>query len=117
MAIRNPDRMIMIVPEAPQSLCEALANRAVLHAQYLAPKLSGRAADSIYPIVERSGFGVGWTVPWLWYQDQGVRPYLQRSLAGKTIPMWIDDPSGSVARDNPKAEKRTTASGKPQVLI
>jgi hypothetical protein len=40
-----------------------------------------------------------------------------RSLAGKTIPMWIDDPTGEERRQNPKAKTRRTKSGKIQVLI
>lgn len=109
--------MLMVVPEAPQALCEALANRAVVHARYLAPKLSGRAADSIYPIVILGGFGVGWTKPYLWYQDQGVRPFTMKSLSGKTIPMWVNDPDGKLKRENPKIETRPGGPFGEQVLI
>jgi hypothetical protein len=39
------------------------------------------------------------------------------ALAGKTIPMWVDDPTGTERQKNPKAKLRTTLSGKTQVLI
>lgn len=64
-------------------------------------------------------FGISWParVDYLWFQEKGTRPFTMRSLAGKTIPMWINDPTGKVARENPKAERRVTASGKRQVKI
>jgi hypothetical protein len=41
-----------------------------------------------------------------------------KSLAGKTIPMWIDDPDGEVAKEEgPKAKTRVTADGRRQTLI
>lgn len=52
-----------------------------------------------------------------WYQDNGVRPFTMYSLAGKTIPMWIDDPAGTERLRNPKARTRVTLSGKTQILI
>lgn len=39
------------------------------------------------------------------------------TLTHNTIPMWIDDPTGSEAAKNPKAQRRITASGKKQILI
>jgi len=40
-----------------------------------------------------------------------------RSLAGKTIPMWVNDPTGSEAAKNPRAKTRTTDDGRKQILI
>jgi len=40
-----------------------------------------------------------------------------KSLQGRTVPMWVDDPSGKERAANPKAKVRTTAGGKTQVLI
>jgi hypothetical protein len=52
-----------------------------------------------------------------WFQEQGINPFTMTSLAGKTIPMWINDPYGTLAQANPKALTRVTVSGVPQVLI
>lgn len=54
---------------------------------------------------------------YVWFQEQGIRPFTMFSLAGKTIPMWVDDPTGTERQKNPKAQVRTTLSGKTQVLI
>lgn len=54
---------------------------------------------------------------YVWYQDNGIRPFTMYSLAGKTIPMWIDDPTGTERLRNPRAQVRVTLSGKTQVLI
>lgn len=54
---------------------------------------------------------------YVWFQEQGIRPFTMFSLAGKTIPMWIDDPAGTEREKNPKARTRVTMSGKTQVLI
>lgn len=53
----------------------------------------------------------------VWFQERGVRPFTMTKLAGKLIPMWIDDPTGRERAKSPKAQTRTTASGKTQVLI
>ena len=52
-----------------------------------------------------------------WYQDNGIRPFTMYALAGKTIPMWVDDPTGTERLRNPKAQTRVTLSGKVQILI
>jgi hypothetical protein len=52
-----------------------------------------------------------------WYQDNGIRPFTLYALAGKTIPMWVDDPTGTERLRNPKAQTRVTLSGKVQILI
>jgi hypothetical protein len=109
--------MLMMVPDLEMEDAYKAATMAVAHAQALCPKLTGDAASSISPVYGEGYFGLSWTVGYLWAQNQGVRPYLQRSLAGKTIPMWIDDPTGTEAKKNPKAKTRVTESGRPQVLI
>jgi hypothetical protein len=38
-------------------------------------------------------------------------------LAGKTIPMWVNDEFGTERQKNPKAKTRVTLSGITQVLI
>lgn len=54
---------------------------------------------------------------YVWFQDHGIRAFTMNNLAGKTIPMWVDDPTGIERQKNPKAKIRTTLSGKTQVLI
>jgi hypothetical protein len=117
VAPRNPDRMIYVVPGMEIEDAYKAARLAVAHAQVLCPKLTGTGAAGIGPIFGEGYFGLTWEAPYLWAQNQGARPFLMRALAGKTIPMWIDDPTGSQARDNPKAQTRVTESGRPQVLI
>jgi hypothetical protein len=109
--------MLMMVPGLEAEDAYKAATKAVAHAQALCPKLTGDAASSIAPIYGEGYFGLTWTVGYLWAQNQGVRPFLMRSLAGKTIPMWVDDPTGTEAKKNPKAKRRVTESGRPQVLI
>jgi hypothetical protein len=54
---------------------------------------------------------------YVWFQEQGIRPFTMFALQGKTIPMWVDDLDGSERAKNPKAKTRLTLSGKTQVLI
>jgi len=107
----------MMVPGLEIEDASTAAKMAVAHAQALCPKLTGDAAASIEPVYGEGYFGITWTVGYLWAQNQGIRPFLMRSLAGKTIPMWVIDLDGKIKADNPKAETRVTASGIPQVLI
>jgi hypothetical protein len=61
--------------------------------------------------------GMGSHNSYVFFQDHGIRPFTMNNLQGKTIPMWIDDPTGQERNKNPKAKVRTTASGKTQILI
>lgn len=61
--------------------------------------------------------GMGSHNTYVWFQDHGIRAFTMNSLQGKTIPMWIDDPTGQERAKNPKAKTRTTESGKQQILI
>ena len=117
MAPHNPSKMAFVSRQLTPDDAYNGAMIAVARAQKLSPKLSGMAARSIEPVYGPGFFGLTWEVPYLWYQNEGVRPFLMRNLAGRVIPMWIDDPTGSVAEKNPKAQRRVTESGRPQVLI
>lgn len=114
-----PNRLVMRVAHLDAAAAYRLAVVATSVAQRLAPKLSGAAAASLTPYAADGEFGISWPsdMDYLWFQEKGVKAFTMRSLAGKTIPMWIDDPTGRVARDNPKAETRITASGRRQVKI
>ena len=94
-----------------------LAKRAAFLARQDAPKLSGKSAKKIYPYWGPGFFGVKWADAYVWFQDQGIKPFTMSSLEGKTIPMWINDPTGREQADNPKAKTRTRADGVTQVLI
>lgn len=114
----TPDRMYVRVPGVSEDVCKRLAIHSTAVAQRNAPKLSGASSRSLEPIWGNEWFGVRWDPSSaLWYQERGTRPHTMRSLAGKTIPMWIDDPTGKERSKNPKARTRTTVSGKVQVLI
>lgn len=114
----QPNRLYINVPNLPATTAERLSQIAVRIAQQLAPKMSGAGAKSIEPYFGNGFFGMRWDRPYMWDQEAGTRPFTMRSLAGKTIPMWIDDPTGKLLREQgPKAKTRITASGKRQVLM
>lgn len=112
-----PDRLIMYVNGLSEDDAEALANDAVLVCAQMAPKLSGKSSKNLAPVWAEGHFGVQWFEAYVWFQENGISPFTMRNLAGKTIPMWINDPTGEEARKNPKAKIRTTADGRRQVLI
>jgi hypothetical protein len=113
----QPDRMIMFIPGLKPTRARTIANMAVAEARRKMPKSSGRAASRLQPLYGKSFFGVRWMDSYIWFQERGINPFTMRSLAGKVIPMWIDDPTGSERAKNPRAKVRTTVSGKTQVLI
>jgi hypothetical protein len=112
-----PNRLVMLVNDLPAWLAQRAAIKAVTIARSLAPKLTGMSSNNFLPIYGLGYFGIGWAEDYVWYQAMGIRAFTMYNVAGKTIPMWIDDPTGKIQRDNPKAEIRTTASGRHQVLI
>jgi hypothetical protein len=112
-----PNRLYVLAPGMDKRQCEMLAKQAVAFVQAITPRLSGRGAAGIKPYFGVGWFGIRWDRPYLWYQEAGTNPHTMKNLAGKTIPMWIDDPTGSEARANPKAEKRRTENGRQQILI
>lgn len=114
----QPNRLFVRVPGLPSNTAQRLATMATEMAQSIAPKLSGAGAASLQPVYGDDFFGITWDRPYMWDQEAGTRPFTMRSLAGRTIPMWIDDPTGKVEREQgPNARTRITASGKKQVLI
>lgn len=112
-----PNRLYLRAPQYNREQCEMLAKQAVALIQSITPKLSGRGSAGINPYWGVGWFGVRWDRPYLWHQETGTKPHTMRNLAGKMIPMWIDDPTGAEARANPKAKKRRTESGRQQILI
>jgi len=115
--MKTPSQMVMEVPALDSHVAQRAAEAAVVYARRNCPISSGKAVYGIGPIWGYGFFGISWEQDYVWFQDQGVRPFTMRALQGKTIPMWIDDPSGKERAANPKAKVRTTAGGKTQVLI
>lgn len=114
---QTPDRLIMAVPGLAPIEAYNMANAAANLARSRMPKVTGRMASRLRLVWGEGYFGVRWLEPYTWYQEQGIRPFTMRSLAGKTIPMWIEDPTGVERQRNPKAKVRITEDGRTQVLI
>lgn len=113
----RPDRVIMPVPDLKPNLARAVGEAAVREARRKMPKATGASSQRLQPLYGKGFFGVRWADSYVFFQDHGIRPFTMWNLAGKTIPMWIDDPSGAERAKNPRAKTRVTASGKQQVLI
>lgn len=113
----HPDRLVMTVDGLSEPDAQFLAHEALTLARMAAPKVTGAGAAGMAAVWGPGFFGVRWEDDYIWFQEAGIRPFTMRSLAGKTIPMWIDDPTGEERRKNPTARVRTTASGKVQVQI
>lgn len=108
----------MGVPGLGVEDAQRVAERAAeLTKQYL-PRATGAAAGGVRPIWGSEWFGVEWQQDSVWFQDQGIKPFTMRSLAGKTVPMWVKDTSGELRRNNPKIKTRVRAdSGETEVMI
>jgi hypothetical protein len=114
---RRPDRILVPVSAPIAVDTMSLASRAVALAVSLMPKVSGHTAATLRPVAGSGYFGIYFPDRTAWFLESGIRPFTMTSLAGKTIPMWIDDPTGVERRNNPKAKTRTTVDGRTQVLI
>lgn len=112
-----PDRLYMRVEGLSAFTARSCAYRAVAEARRLAPKLSGASSRRFTAIWGPEWFGLAWADSYVWFQERGIRAFTMNNLAGKTIPMWVTDPTGEERRKNPRARTRTTASGVQQVLI
>lgn len=112
-----PNRIVMLVPGASIYLCRNLAVEAARQCRSYAPKLTVASSSAFNPVFGDGWFGVRWEHDYVWYQEMGTRPFTMRQLAGKTIPMWINDADGSERRKNPKAKVRSTVDGRMQVLV
>ena len=112
-----PDRFYMAIPGIPDADARLVAEEAVKIAVQTAPRLSGRSSRGFRPIWGEGFIGIYFPDKYVFFQDQGINPFTMRRLAGKTIPMWVNDPTGEEERKNPKAQKRVTADGRRQVLI
>lgn len=113
----TPDRMVISSPGLDPHLASQAAYEAVRIAQHAAPKLHGAMSGRLRPVFGPGFYGIWFEDQYAWFQDRGIKPFTMRRLAGKTIPMWINDPDGKMRKENPKAKIRTTVDGRTQVLI
>lgn len=116
-----PNTLEVAVDGLDVATAHTLARRAVLQARRISPKSSGLGARHLSAYWGEGYFGLSWSDPYMWYQEMGIRAFTMRSLAGKVIPMWVHDPTGTEAAKIPAKDRarrtRTDASGKRQVLI
>jgi hypothetical protein len=112
-----PDRLIMAVSGLSEQEARQLAQDAVFRARQRMPRVSGATASRLEPFYGKNFFGIWFPDSHTWFMERGTGPRTMRSLAGKTIPMWVDDPSGEERAKNPKAQTRTTEDGRHQILI
>lgn len=113
----RPDRLVIVVPGMRPGQARRIALDAVRLARRRMPKLSGKGAKRLQPLYGKGFYGIFFGESYIWFQENGIRPFTMNQLAGKTIPMWVDDATGQERARNPKAKVRVTASGKTQVLI
>jgi hypothetical protein len=113
----TPDRIIMIVDDLDEQSAHYMAINAVYTARQSMPRVTGRSASRLQPISGEGFFGIYFPDSSTWFQERGTKPFTMRGLAGKTIPMWVEDPTGQTRAKNPKARTRTTEDGRFQVLI
>lgn len=113
----EPSRMYMPIREIDDATARQMAEEAMYLARRVMPKLSGAAAKRLSPFYGPGFFGIAFPDTYVWFQEQGIQPFTMKNLAGKTIPMWINDPYGIERMKNPKAKTRTTDAGTLQVLI
>lgn len=115
----RPDRIVMVFDENESlQTTQNLAESAVDYARAYMPRITGSLARSLLPIYGPNFWGIYFPDKRAWFLEQGTNPFTMNSLAGKTIPMWIDDPDGEQAKEiGRKAKTRITEDGRRQTLI
>jgi hypothetical protein len=113
----DPDRIVILVDSTGGLDTNLLAEQAVHEARVVMPKVTGYLVTTLRAIHGDNFFGIYFPDKRVRYLEQGTGPFTMNNLAGKTVPMWIDDPSGKERAANPKAKTRTTVDGRTQVLI
>src|SRR5690242_9251715 len=90
----RPDRLLVLIPGMRPAQARRIALDAVRIARRNAPKLTGRSAKRMQPLYGKGYYGIFFGDTPLWFQENGIRAFTMNNLQGKTIPMWIDDPTG-----------------------
>jgi hypothetical protein len=117
-----PEAMFAKVKGLDAFRARRLAQQAVDQARLVAPKgylavgESGMASR-LEPYFGRGYFGIRWVDQYAWFQENGAKPFTMSNLQGKTIPMWLKDPTGNERVKNPKAKTRVRPDGVVEVLI
>jgi hypothetical protein len=114
---QTPDRMLALIDTANPHATSDLAQFAVEAARANMPRITGHLASTLMPAFGPNFWGIAFPDKRVWFLEQGTNPFTMNSLAGKTIPMWVDDPDGLQAKQNPKAETRFTEDGRKQIKI
>lgn len=112
-----PDRLVMRAEDSGEQEAQYLAIDAVYTARMTMPRVTGATANRLVPLSADGWFGIYFPDSWTWFMEHGTGPRTMRSLAGKTIPMWVSDADGAIRAKDKKARVRTTADGRVQVLI
>lgn len=107
----------MIIEDLDEQSAQYLAINAVYAARQSMPRVTGATANRLRPVYGEGFFGIYFPDAWTWFQERGTKPFTMRSLAGKTIPMWVSDEDGQLRAKNSKIRVRTTEDGRVQVLI
>lgn len=115
----HPDRMIVIMDNLDDPVAmQIMAQEAVDQAKKNMPKITGTLANSFLPVFGNNFWGIYFPDKRAWFLEKGTNPFTMASLAGKTIPMWVDDPDGEVAKkEGKKAQTRITVDGRRQTKI
>ncbi len=117
VATGPPDRLVTFHEELDETEAEYIALDALYLARQTMPRVTGATARRLEPVYGQGYVGIYFPDPWTWFMEHGTTPFTMRSLAGKTIPMWVSDLDGAIRAKNPKARVRTTEDGRLQVLI
>lgn len=113
----QPDRLIMTIEGLHANDARRMANQAVAIARKTMPKASGSSAKRLSPAYGAGYFGIKFQDSYVWFQENGIKAFTMHALAGKTIPMWVDDRDGKIRAKNPKVKTKIDAAGKTKVLI
>jgi hypothetical protein len=113
----TPDRAVMVIDDLDERTAMYLAWEAVMQARQSVPRVTGRTALRLQPMWGDEYFGIWFPDNYVWFMERGTKAFTMRSIAGKTIPMWVEDPGGQLRAKNPKIKTRRTEDGRTQVLI
>lgn len=113
----NPDRLLLLVQGLRGPRARNIANQAVREARRKMPRATGHSANRLFPLYGQGYFGIGFLDTYVWYLENGIRPFTMYGLEGKTIPMWVKDPDGIERAKNPKIKTRVNLNGITEVLI
>jgi hypothetical protein len=113
----TPDRAVMVIDNLDERTAMYLAWEAVMQARQTIPRVTGRTALRLQPMWGNEYFGIWFPDNYVWFMEKGTKAFTMRSIAGKTIPMWVSDDGGQLRAKNSKIKTRRTEDGRIQVLI